>query len=148
MSLAIQDAYAGDISVLEAWHQLSQNPEAVLIDVRTHAEWSYVGVPLLEDPARDVLLIEWLSYPAMQVHADFADRLEAELSNRKVAPDAPLFFLCRSGVRSRGAAIEMTGRWSGPCYNVASGFEGDLSDENKRASVNGWKHEGLPWRQY
>ena len=142
------DSYAGDIEVPEAWQLLSQDPQAVLIDVRTQAEWSYVGIPMFDDPAREVLLIEWLSYPAMQVHADFGERLMQELEDRKVAPDASLFFLCRSGVRSRSAAIEMTKGWQGPCYNVASGFEGDLDETLRRASCNGWKHAGLPWRQF
>lgn len=142
------DEYAGDISVQEAWHQLSLDPSSILIDVRTHAEWSYVGIPVLQDPARDVLLVEWLSYPAMQVHPDFTERMEAELATRQSARDAALYFLCRSGVRSRGAAIAMTQCWSGPCYNIASGFEGDLDENGHRATLNGWKHAGLPWRQY
>lgn len=142
------DEYAGDISVQEAWQKLSNDPSSILIDVRTHAEWSYVGVPMLQDPTRDIMLVEWLSYPAMQVHTDFTDRMEAELAARQCEKDAALYFLCRSGVRSRGAAIAMTGCWSGPCYNIASGFEGDLDANGHRASVNGWKHAGLPWRQY
>jgi rhodanese-related sulfurtransferase len=142
------NAYAGDLEVQEAWHLLAHNDKALLIDVRTHAEWSYVGVPVLDSPEREILLVEWLSYPAMQVHTDFGEQLLRELEDRHVAPDAPLLFLCRSGVRSRHAAIEMTGRWQGPCFNIAGGFEGDLNDEARRASVNGWKKAGLPWRQF
>lgn len=148
MSLTEMDSYAGDVEVLKAWQLLSQDPNAVLIDVRTHAEWSYVGVPMLDDPAREVVLAEWLSYPAMQVNADFGERLLQELEGRNTAPDAALFFLCRSGVRSQNAAIVMTKLWRGPCYNVASGFEGDLDDALHRGSCNGWKHAGLPWRQF
>lgn len=148
MSFAELDSYAGDIEVLETWQQLSENETAVLIDVRTHAEWSYVGIPALDDLGREVLLVEWVSYPSMQGNADFADRLEAELASRSIDKDVALFFLCRSGVRSRHAAIEMTKRWNGPCYNVASGFEGDLDETQHRASCNGWKHAGLPWRQF
>lgn len=148
MSLANLNSYAGDISVQEAWHQLSMNLGAVLIDVRTHAEWSYVGVPILADPARTVLMVEWLSYPSMQVHANFAERLQQELAGRSVTGDASLYFLCRSGVRSRDAAIEMTKIWQGPCYNIAGGFEGDLDENGHRAMVNGWKNSGLPWRQF
>ncbi|WP_319533246.1 rhodanese-like domain-containing protein [uncultured Cohaesibacter sp.] len=132
----------------EAWELLAEDQGAVLIDVRTHAEWSYVGVPLLDDPARDVLMIEWLSYPAMQANPDFAVQLQAELSNRNVKQDAALLFLCRSGVRSKSAASVMTELWQGPCYNIASGFEGDLDEEKHRGHQNGWKQAGLPWRQF
>ena len=141
-------SYAGDIDVLTAWKTLSQDPHAILVDVRTHAEWSYVGIPLLDQPDREVLLVEWLSYPEMSVHGDFAERLLAELESRNVAKNSPIYFLCRSGVRSQHAAIEMTPKWDGPCYNVASGFEGDMDDALHRSSCNGWKHAGLPWRQF
>ncbi|WP_319412155.1 rhodanese-like domain-containing protein [uncultured Cohaesibacter sp.] len=141
-------SYAGDIEVEAAWKALAEDPKAILVDVRTHAEWSYVGVPLLDRSDRDVLLVEWLSYPDMNVHVDFAEKLLAELEMRNVTKDSPIYFLCRSGVRSRHAAIEMTPRWEGPCYNVASGFEGDLDDALHRSGSNGWKHAGLPWRQF
>lgn len=141
-------SYAGDVEVQDAWQQLAQDKSAVLIDVRTHAEWSYVGVPMLDDPAREIVLVEWLSYPDMQVNQDFGDRLEEELARRNIDQKAALFFLCRSGVRSQHAAIEMTKRWDGPCYNVAGGFEGDLDPQQHRARHNGWKFAGLPWRQF
>nr|WP_321455083.1 rhodanese-like domain-containing protein [uncultured Cohaesibacter sp.] len=140
--------YAGDIDVLTVWQRLSDDPAAILVDVRTHAEWSYVGVPMLDRPEREILLVEWLGYPNMTVHADFADRLVAELDRINAAKSSPIFFLCRSGARSRNAAIEMTPRWDGPCYNVEAGFEGDLDDTLHRSSKNGWKHAGLPWRQF
>ena len=36
--------YAGDITPEEAWKLLNDNPEAVLVDCRTDAEWRFVGV--------------------------------------------------------------------------------------------------------
>ena len=35
--------YAGDIMPAEAWKILADDPKAVLVDVRTTAEWAYVG---------------------------------------------------------------------------------------------------------
>ncbi|MCV6546770.1 MAG: rhodanese-like domain-containing protein [Cohaesibacter sp.] len=142
------DDYAGDICVQEAWQMLADNREAVLIDVRTHAEWIYVGVPDLSALNKSVLQLEWLSYPAMQVHADFGERLLGLLSGQGADQKAPLLFLCRSGIRSRHAAIVMTRSWSGPCYNIANGFEGDLDAGGHRATLSGWKKETLPWRQF
>ena len=89
-------SYAGDIEVEAAWKALAEDPKAILVDVRTHAEWSYVGVPLLDRSDRDVLLVEWLSYPDMNVHVDFAEKLLAELEMRNVTKDSPIYFLCRS----------------------------------------------------
>jgi len=60
--------------------------------------------------------------------------------------DAAILFLCRSGARSRAAAIAMTELGFARCYNIAGGFEGDLDGERHRG-VGGWKAAGLPWRQ-
>jgi rhodanese-related sulfurtransferase len=63
------------------------------------------------------------------------------------AKDAPVFFLCRSGARSRAAAVAMTGAGFSRAYNVAGGFEGDVDREGHRGAKNGWKAAELPWRQ-
>lgn len=148
LSLTDPMSYAGDVPVLDAWQQLTEQPDAVLIDVRSHAEWTFVGVPVLDAAGKDVVTFEWASYPVMQPQPDFAERLEQMLRDRGVANSAPLYFLCRSGVRSRHAAIDMTRQWQGPCYNIEAGFEGDMDGASHRASCNGWKFAGLPWRQF
>ena len=40
--------YAGDVAPATAWKILSEHKDAVLIDVRTRAEWNYVGLPDLD----------------------------------------------------------------------------------------------------
>jgi rhodanese-related sulfurtransferase len=55
--------------------------------------------------------------------------------------------LCRSGARSRAAAMAMTAKGYNKCYNVAEGFEGNLDAEQHRGRVSGWKAAGLPWKQ-
>ena len=52
-------SYAGDITPEEAWQVLVDNPEAVLVDCRTEAEWRFVGVPDISSLRRDVVAIEW-----------------------------------------------------------------------------------------
>ena len=37
--------YAGELSVEDAYGMLSDDGQAALVDVRTKAEWTYVGVP-------------------------------------------------------------------------------------------------------
>jgi rhodanese-related sulfurtransferase len=58
-----------------------------------------------------------------------------------------VLLLCRSGARSRAAAIALTAAGYGPCYNVSEGFEGDRDGAAHRGSVGGWKVAGLPWAQ-
>lgn len=139
-------SYAGDVSPKEAWEALRADPDAQVVDVRTRPEWTFVGVPDLSDASREVIGLEWQVWPTMQMDPGFADKLDAELERRGVPADAPVYFLCRSGARSAAAAAAMTARGR-TAYNVAGGFEGNHDAEGHRGTVDGWKADGLPWRQ-
>ena len=135
-------SYAGDITPEEAWKLLSENPDAVLVDCRTDAEWRFVGVPDLSSLHRDTVFIEWNRTDGSR-NTDFVDDLLAA----GIAPgDRPVAFLCRSGNRSIGAAEAATEAGIGPSYNILDGFEGNL-DEDKHRGGTGWKAVGLPWTQ-
>jgi rhodanese-related sulfurtransferase len=135
--------YAGDILPQQAWEILNANPQAVLIDVRTPPEWQFVGIPDLSSLGRQPLFVPWALYPAMEINRDFA----AHVAVAAKEPDAPLLFLCRSGGRSRSAAVAMTAAGYQACYNIAGGFEGDPDAQRHRGTLNGWKVDGLPWLQ-
>jgi rhodanese-related sulfurtransferase len=137
--------YAGDISVTEAWSLLTSDPAAQIIDVRTQAEWNYVGLPDVSSLGRKVHLVEWQHFPSGTPNPGFVGETAQALGS--VTRDAPLVFLCRSGVRSRAAAIAMTAAGFTRAYNIAGGFEGDLDGERHRGATNGWKAAGLPWKQ-
>ena len=140
--------YAGDPTASEAWLALAEDPSAVLVDVRTKAEWTFVGVPDLSPLGKEVAFVEWQSFPSMQADADaFADLVGEELKRRGLPADAPVYFLCRSGGRSAAAAKALTAAGHAPCYNVAGGFEGRLDAARHRGTVEGWKAAGLPWVQ-
>ncbi|MDA5194639.1 rhodanese-like domain-containing protein [Govanella unica] len=135
--------YAGDVTPEQAWAELQSNPDAVLVDVRTRPEWGFVGVPDLSGAGKQAALISWQVYPEMGRNATF----EAEVEALGAKSDAPVYFLCRSGARSRAAAIAMTARGFSACYNVAYGFEGDPDSARHRGLQNGWKASNLPWVQ-
>lgn len=139
--------YAGDIGARAAWESLATVPEAALIDVRTRAEWTYVGIPSLAGIGKEVLLVAWDDFPSGALVPDFAGRLRAALDARGIGADAPLHFLCRSGARSRNAAIVATAAGYARCFNIECGFEGRLDAERHRATAGSWKAEGLPWVQ-
>lgn len=136
--------YAGDLSPREAWELLERNPAAILVDVRTRAEWVYVGLPDLEPIGRQVVRTEWVSFPSGSRNPAFLDDLRRAGLQR--GDGRPVIFLCRSGQRSIGAAEEATAAGLGPAYNVLDGFEGPLDDGGHRGTV-GWRAAGLPWRQ-
>ena len=135
--------YAGDISPQEAWSLLESETSAILVDVRTQAEWAYVGVADLGSLNKNSLFIEWVTFPEGRINPEFSNQLKAA----DVAPETPVLFLCRSGVRSVAAAQLMTSEGYGRCYNVSEGFEGVPDSGRHRGNTNGWKVRGLPWAQ-
>lgn len=138
-------SYAGDISPLEAWKLLSDNPDAVLVDVRTDAEWRFVGVPDLSSLGREVLFLEWNTSDGRH-NASFGDQLREQISPSPTGGARPVLFLCRSGNRSIGAAEVATELGITPAYNILDGFEGHL-DANGHRGETGWRAIGLPWKQ-
>lgn len=136
-----------DVSVNETWAALQNDASAVLIDVRTQAEWAFVGVPDLSKVDKRVLTIEWQRFPDSQVDPRFAEKLDEALSELGATKQTALFFICRSGARSRAAAEVMTAAGFEQCKNVADGFEGPLDTDRHRGNSAGWKAAGLPWAQ-
>lgn len=129
--------YAGALLPREAYALMQQVPASKLVDVRTQAEWDYVGhVP-------ESVLIEWNAYPSGHRNPAFLGRLEAEIAKS----DAPVMFLCRSGARSHHAAQAATQAGYSNSYNILEGFEGDKDAQGHRNTVGGWRLAGLPWTQ-
>src|ERR1700742_3843563 len=135
--------YAGDISPKQAWDLLAQDKAAVLVDLLSRPEWSFVGIPDLANLGKEVVLLSWQVYPEMKIDADFVAKLQTQLPS----PETPVLFLCRSGVRSRSAAQALTAAGYSRCYNVSEGFEGDKDAGSHRGQRGGWKFSSLPWVQ-
>ena len=128
--------YKGALTPAEAYDLLRLAPGARLVDVRTRAEWDWVGrVP-------NAVEIEWNQYPGGVRNPNFLAELQ-----RQVDREALVMFLCRSGARSDGAAQLATENGYGDCYNILEGFEGDKDASGHRNTVGGWRMAGLPWLQ-
>jgi rhodanese-related sulfurtransferase len=131
--------HKGNVSPREAYQRLQGNASAVLIDVRTQPEWTFVGVPAVERLVR----LSWQVFPEMQINSNFV----AEIEQMGLPKDSEILCICRSGARSSSAASALTQAGYDNCWNVAEGFEGDKDASGHRSSMNGWKHAGLPWVQ-
>ena len=136
-------ACAGDITPKQTWEMMNQNLKASLLDVRTPAEWTYVGVPDLSSLARQPILVPWILFPTMEPNPDFVN----QISGMEVDTEQDLLILCRSGQRSKSAAIALTAAGFSACYNISHGFEGDKDQAGHRGTINGWKVDALPWTQ-
>jgi rhodanese-related sulfurtransferase len=139
--------YAGDVGPDQAWELLEHNPKTQLVDVRTTAEWAFVGIPDLSSLGREIHRVEWQRFPDMSLNPNFVQSVAERLKNSGTDPETPVLFICRSGGRSHAAAVAMTAAGFNHALNVAGGFEGDMDAEEHRGTVGGWKAAGLPWRQ-
>jgi len=121
----------------QAWELLKQNTGAVLVDVRTKIEHSFVGHP------PGAIHIPWKEAPDWQLNPHFI----AEV--KRLVPDkhAPVLLLCRSGQRSLDAAKALEQAGYERLINIDEGFEGPLDSNHHRGNLGGWRFHGLPWQQ-
>lgn len=126
--------YAGAVTPREAWQLLSER-RARLVDVRTPAEFKFVGsVP-------ETVNVEWRGADILPT-AMFLSAL------RQVArPTDTVLLLCRSAVRSHSAATAAAAAGYTRVYNVLEGFEGQRNHDGRRGEIDGWRRHGLPWTQ-
>lgn len=128
--------YSGALLPQEAFELWKSLPGAQLVDVRTRAEWDWVGrIP-------GAVEIELLGYPGNRPNPAFVQELE-----QKVDAAAPVLFICRSGGRSHNAAMFAMQAGYAEAYNVLEGFEGDRDQQGHRSTLGGWRAAGLPWVQ-
>ena len=128
--------YAGALTPREAAEVWQLAPGAKLVDVRTRAEWDWVGrIP-------GAIEIEWMGYPGNKPNPDFLAQIKQQVDR-----EALVMFICRSGARSHNGAALATEAGYAACYNVLEGFEGDKDGEEHRSTLNGWRISGLPWEQ-
>jgi rhodanese-related sulfurtransferase len=128
--------YFGASTPIETQFIQLNTSSAFIVDVRTRAEWIYVGsVP-------GSVQIEWQSFPTGELNSSFLDQLQ-----QNVPTDAYVLFLCRSGARSHAAASLASNAGFSKAINVIDGFEGDKDTSGHRGKTSGWKFSGLPWIQ-
>ena len=136
--------YAGDKTPIETWDLLKADTSATLVDVRTEAEWNFVGMPDLSKLNKNVIYSSWQLFPEMSHNSHFVNFVSSKVGSNK---SALLLFLCRSGVRSRFAAHAMHQVGYSHCFNILEGFEGSKDGSGHRGKRDGWKFHNLPWKQ-
>jgi rhodanese-related sulfurtransferase len=166
------DVYAQEevknILSIEAYDMLNTVPDTYLIDVRTQAEYQYVGhpnnaylFPYMFFTTGCAKVNEKYEYQLSQKNKDFV----AEISKIFKKTDN-LLILSRDGKISALAAKDLAAEGFKKVYNISDGFEGSefptFDDENrnkyyrqlaKRNKIygfqqrrhDGWQFWGLPW---
>ena len=125
-----------------AVERLQNNPQVLFVDVRSKAEFKYVGFP------ENSILIPWIDDPDWEPNPEaFSDAVMQELDGRENLSDTEIILICRSGFRSNEALKCLENKGFTQVSHVASGFEGDLDENDHRGNLNGWRHDGMPWSQ-
>ena len=135
-------SYKRNLLPKTAVERLQNNPQALFVDVRSKAEFKYVGYP------ENSILIPWIDDPDWEPNPEvFSDAVMQELDGRENLSDTEIILICRSGFRSNEALKCLENKGFTQVSHVASGFEGDLDENDHRGNLNGWRHDGMPWSQ-
>ncbi|NPA25106.1 MAG: hypothetical protein GXO34_04680 [Deltaproteobacteria bacterium] len=168
--LAKRAKLATNISPLQAWDMVQNNPKVYLIDVRTPAEYQFIGhavgaynIPFMFLSDKFIEKGRIFKGKKMKksryqpyLNTDFMDYMKSHFK-----ADDILLIMCRSGHRSVPASDLLVKNGFKKVCNIVGGFEGNKfhgrdKEERKllkkysenygrRGFTDGWKHFGLPW---
>jgi rhodanese-related sulfurtransferase len=125
-----------ELSPQEAY-ELANQPSSYIIDVRSIAEYVFIGHP---EMAFNIPFSFWNEELQKLVpNADFIADIKASFKK-----DDVLIFLCRSGGRSLNAAKKIVETGFTRVHNLTQGFEGK-KDENGYRTIGGWKNSGVSY---
>ncbi len=116
---------------------LQERADAALVDCRSEIEYMYVGHP------PGAMHVAWQEYPDWEINQRFADEVLREVGDKL----RTVVLICRSGKRTLAAGKMLEEAGFADVINVLHGFEGDLDDQMRRNTLNGWRFDGLPWEQ-
>lgn len=125
------------INSKEAYKMVMENSSnTFIVDVRTKAEYEFVGHPDLPNGSPDIPLYY---YPTWALNKDFVKKVEERYSKDNV-----IITICRSGSRAKVAASILLDAGFKNVLYMTDSFEGS-KDENGHRTVDGWKVNGLPY---
>jgi rhodanese-related sulfurtransferase len=144
----------GDIYPIDAYNMVTDKSfnasNTYIIDVRTEAEWQWVGHPgpntLGEGSGLQGKVVN-ISYEiekdgVLVVNKKFIKDVNKVFGDN---PSATLITICRSGARSAKAAADLEkAGYEGRVYNTLTGFEGAANQRGYRI-IGGWVYDGLPY---
>lgn len=142
----MKDINVEELAPQQAWKLLQDEPKAVLVDVRSHMEFLFIGHPV------GAINIPWIDEPDWEVNPNFVRELRQLLlgglsHDESVNQSVPVVLICRSGKRSLEAGKLLLQEGFDRVYNIGEGFEGELDEQHHRSTLGGWRFADLPWEQ-
>ena len=130
----------GAIDSKEAYRMVTESPaDTFIVDVRTRAEYEFVGHPDLPNGVANIPLV---FYDDWRPNENFASDVEARYSH-----ETTLLIICRSGHRAETAAWQLIKAGYPSVYFISDSFEGSL-DANGHRTIDGWINNALPYTYY
>jgi rhodanese-related sulfurtransferase len=141
----MSDRLPKPLSPEQAHQMLQDDPQALLVDIRSTMEFLFVGHPT------GAVHVPWIDEPEWTVNPHFLTEIRKRLLGGAVcsAEDAcaPIVLICRSGKRSLEAGRALLEAGLPQVFHVDEGFEGELDEHHHRSTRGGWRFRGLPWEQ-
>jgi rhodanese-related sulfurtransferase len=141
----MSEGHPGSLTPQQAWQMLEEDPQAILVDIRSTMEYLFVGHP------KGAVHVPWIDEPDWTVNPHFETEIRKLLLGGAVCtrenPCAPVILICRSGKRSLEAGKALVAGGLSSVYHVDEGFEGELDEHHHRSTKGGWRFRGLPWEQ-
>ncbi|MDH3973690.1 MAG: rhodanese-like domain-containing protein [Deltaproteobacteria bacterium] len=136
-SFAFAEEEAKGVDSKEAYKMVMDSPrDTFIVDVRTKAEYEFVGHPDLPNGVPNIPL---RFYPKWNENSEFVEMVE-----KRYSKDKTLIMICRSGGRAEQAATKLMEAGFKKVYYMSDSFEGS-KDKKGHRTVNGWKVNGLPY---
>ena len=149
LCLAVPVIAYDDVMPTDAYSMATTDSNVYILDVRTIAEWTWVGHPGANKVGFGAELDGKVANASVMV--DILNELVENpffiKSVEKMFPDkdnVTLITMCRSGGRSITAANALEAAGYTNVMNMLTGFEGG-KDANGYRTVSGWKNDGLPY---
>ena len=133
-----------NVAPADVWNALQTDASAQMVDVRTDAEWNFVGIADLSEAGKTPALIPWQVFPSMQLNTGFVDQLK-QAGTDAGEPDL-LPVPQRRAQPGRRAKPPSPQDIHTPTIS-ATGSKDPPNAEGHRGQLAGWKASDLPWRQ-
>ncbi len=138
-----------DVTPTDAYSLAASSPNVFILDVRTIAEWTWVGHPgVNKSGAGSQLDGKVVNISVMiDINNELVDNPFFIRSVENMFQDkenVTLITLCRSGGRSVTAAKALEAAGYTNVMNMVTGFEGGTDGDGYR-TLKGWKVDGLPY---
>ncbi|MEA1987894.1 MAG: rhodanese-like domain-containing protein [Pseudomonadota bacterium] len=139
----------------ETMEMMKKDPKVILVDVRTPAEWQFVGYT---DMAQIMIPSVFFKYDGLDekkpryrsvVNSDFVSEFEDKIADLDADEDSTYVIMCRSGATRAQPAAKMLAQYGFKnVYIMTDGFEGGKvkkGDHKGFRLKSGWKVNGYPW---